>query len=190
MKKVLANIFLWLGITLILVSLIFVILTNINKSDLIKKMPKITEALYSLMPEVHGGFIDDRTYTPMSTVELGNTDYVGIIEIPHYKTVCPVSYNWDIENVKCQPCRYSGSIYSSDFVIGGTDYQFGFAKLISIGDEISFTDMSGAKFTYSVINISVEKELPSEMISNEETDFILFIKDSYSSEYTVIYCRL
>lgn len=190
MKKFFANIILWLGIVLIIVSLIFIILSNVNKANLIREIPQITEDLYSLMPDVHSGFIDDRTFMPMSTVELGTTDYVGIIEIPHYKTVCPVSYHWDIESVKNQPCRYSGSIYSRDFVMGGTDYQFGFAKLITIGDEIEFTDMSGAKFTYIVSNISVEKELPSELISTEESDFVLFIKDSYSNEYTIIYCNL
>ncbi len=190
MKRILSNIILYCGIALIVFSLALVALLYINQTDSTKKMPQTTETLYSLIPETYMGFIDDRIDTSMATVEINGTDYVGIIEIPQYNTVCPVSHTWNKDNFKHQPCRYSGSIYSENFVIGGTDKHLNFSKLINIGEEICFIDMTGAKFTYSVSNISVENDLPAEFTSTEDFDFVLFIKDSYPSKYTIIYCKL
>ena len=190
MRKALTNIILCTGIILIVISLVIAGSSYIRRNSLIKDMPQTVEQLRSLMPEVHGGFVDDRFDTSMSTVVIDNTDYVGVVEVPQYKTICPVSFHWNNENIKNQPCRYSGSIYSSDFIMGGTDYQLGFAKLINVGDEIRFTDMSGAMFNYTVYSIAVEKDFSPDLIISENSDFILFIKDTRSGEYTIIYCQL
>lgn len=190
MKKGLSNIILWLGIVLIACSIILVIHSQINRNNITVQMSQTVEDLYSLMPEIHNGFLDDRADTHMASVQLNDEDYVGVFEIPLYKTVCPVAYATDNESLKNHPCRYSGSIYSRDLIIGGTADQLGFSDFITVGDEISFTDMTGAKFTYSVDSIIVQKDFSPESFTENTYDLVLYIKDSYSSVYTVIFCKI
>ncbi len=187
MKRIFSSLVLILGIALVLGSMALVAVSFLRKADSSKDMPQTASLLYSLMPTVHDGFIDERTDKSMSSVELDGKDYVGVINVPNYNSTCPVSYN---DSFSRTPALISGSIYSQDIIIGATDYQMSFSKLISVGDELSFTDMTGAEFTYTVDSISLEKDFSPEKVSEKDFDLVLFIQASYKNEYTVIFCRI
>ena len=187
MKRIISSLILFLGIALVLSSMALLAASYLTRANSVKDMPKTAELLYSLMPQIHDGFIDDRSDMSMPIAELDGTDYVGLIEAPLYDSLCPVSAG---KGFKHQPAIIKGSVYSQDVIVGATDYQMGFARLISMGDELLFTDMTGAKFTYTVDSISVSSNFNAEEISGEDFDLILFIKSSYKSEYVIIYCKL
>ena len=62
-------------------------------------------------------------------------------------------------NTKLQkaPCRYSGSAYTDDLVLGAHNYDahFGRLKKLSYGDAVRVTDLDGNVFSYQVADIEI-----------------------------------
>lgn len=188
MKKLITKILFWLGIALIIASLIIVLYSHISASKANEANSRTVSALNSLMPETHNGFFDDRTDTSMPTVELKKMDYIGIIEIPLYNSKLPVAAKWSNREAEKTPCRYSGSVYDGSLIIGASETQFEWADIISIGEKITFTDMTGAVFSYNISDIEVSDKADTDTLLSESFDLSIFIKDTLSNKYTIIFC--
>jgi len=52
--------------------------------------------------------------------EIDGEMYVGIISIPKLGIKLPVMSNWNYDNLKISPCRYSGTAYDGNLIIAGT----------------------------------------------------------------------
>ncbi|MBQ8474078.1 MAG: sortase [Clostridia bacterium] len=191
MKKALTSILLIIGVLLILCSAVFAVMLHIEQNKAIKHCQCITEEILSLIPEKHPGFKGDSTDGLMPTVEIEYDDYIGIIEVPLYDTALPVYAEWDNGNLIYSPCRFSGSAYGEKLIIGGLDSigQFDFTKVISIGDTVTFTDVTGAVFTYTVSNVEICDNADAETLSSSSSDLTLFAKNSTSYDYTLIHCN-
>ena len=150
------------------------------------------EKLYSLMPEPYDSFPDNRTSPAMPMVEIDGRNYIGILEIPAYGTSLPIGSQWDSGTVSEYPCRYLGSTYDSSLIIGGSDNkgQLDFVKKISNEDLITVTDTTGQRFTYKVTDIRRTKDVSTENLTSKEADLVLFARNTYSLDYTVIRCTL
>lgn len=187
-KRVIINCVLALGVALVLLSVVFVALDYINQKSQIEENAETVSTLKSLMPEPQNGIFDNVTNTEMPRQEIGGDDFVGIIEIPQYSVNLPIYAEWNESKVSDFPCRYVGSVYNKTLIIGGTDNesQFDFTKSISVGDKAFITDTAGAKFGFSVTSIEITDDI-DQAISKNESDLMLFVKNSYSFDYTVIY---
>ena len=88
------------------------------------------------------------------------------------------------------PCRYDGSVYDRNLVIGtvNTKGQFDYVSQLSIDNLLCFTDMMGDRFSYKISSIKHDDKLNAHKWSNEKADLTVFVKDVFSGEYTVVYC--
>ena len=104
--------------------------------------------------------IPDYQYNPdmlMPVTVINGIEYVGTIEIPILEIKLPIINSSTPANLKKAPCRYSGSTYQDNLVIGAHNYNahFGRLKVLSYGDEIRIYDMDGNEFLYQVADIEI-----------------------------------
>lgn len=88
---------------------------------------------------------------------LDGTAYIGTLEIPDLDLALPVVSTTTGENLQKAPCRYSGSAYTDDLVLGAHNYDahFGRLKKLSYGDAVRVTDLDGNVFSYQVADIEI-----------------------------------
>lgn len=127
----------------------------------------------------------------MPTAQIDSDRYIGLLNIPVLGLELPIMTDWSEQKLKLTPCRYAGSVYTEDLVIAGHNYRSHFGKLVNltIGDEITFTDVDGNVFCYEVA--ARETLLPTaveEMIGGE-WDLTLFTCTFGGSYRTTIRCE-
>lgn len=182
----------FLGIILILGAVSLTVFQSVGQKKTAENNRRIVQNLYTLMPVVHTGVQDDRVDMNMPMLEIGGENFVGIIEIPLYEKQLPVCGIWNRHKVSSFPCRYYGNLYDRSLIIGGSDAagQFDFMKTISIGDSVFLTDMMGGRYFYKVEWIDKTSDISVENLVSDTADMILFARNSYSLDYTVIQCSL
>lgn len=154
-----------------------------------KEALSLSNILYGLMPEIEQGFPDDRINMGMPSREIDGKNFSLVIDVPLYGASLPVCTGWNKgKSLNLYPCIYKGSMYDGSLIIGGSDAkgQFDFARIITGGDRIFLTDMTGLRYSYTVTDIERVKGIASL----KDADLILFTKNSYSFDYTVIYCNI
>lgn len=96
--------------------------------------------------------------------------YIGVLEISTIQLTLPVISETTKSALKIAPCRYDGSAYLDNLVIGAHNYVTHFRKIrdLNYGDAVTFTDIDGNVFSYEVANIEVlQPEQIEEMCSGE-----------------------
>lgn len=188
MKERIAQIALIIGIVIVLCAVVLVINTEFSSKSSIRKNKEIVQELYSLMPEISGGFLDDRIDTTMPLLEINGENFAGVIEIPKFNRTLPICGIWDRSKIKQFPCVYTGSIYDNSLIIGGCDEtgHFDFMKTISEGDIVFVTDTTGARFSYTIQKIEVTKDVSSNNLISGNYNLVLFARNTRSLDYTVI----
>ncbi len=181
-----------IGTMLILGSASLLITSNLQQKAAIKNAEKTVGSLREAMPSVHDEITDDRANSTMPTMEIEGLSYCGIIELPAYDTELPIYSYWDKNKASRLPCKYSGSIYDSSLIIGGSDNkgQFDFVKTITGNDTVYITDMTGARYSYVVKEIVRTRDVSSSSLTTDEFDLTLFAKNTYSLDYTVVRCKM
>lgn len=91
----------------------------------------------------------------MPTVESEGQAYIGVLDIPVLGLELPVISEWSYPRLKLAPCRFEGSAYLDDLIIAAHNYRshFGGLKNLRPGDEVSFTDVEGNVFQYTVAEL-------------------------------------
>lgn len=180
------------GIALILASVVLIGISAITEKRAEKRAGEIVETLRSLMPEAADGVPDDRVNLTMPMLELDGENFVGIFEIPKYESALPICGVWESGKVSDYPCRYIGNMYDGSLIIGGSDNQgqFDFTKLITADDVVYITDVTGLRYSYVVTEISKTTDVSTENLVSSEADLVLFARNTYSLDYTVIRCVL
>ena len=86
----------------------------------------------------------------MPETAVDGASYIGVLRIPALGLCLPVIGEWSDAGAKLAPCRYAGSAYTDGLVIAGHNYRTHFGALgrLSIGDEVTFTDLDGNVFVY------------------------------------------
>lgn len=99
--------------------------------------------------------VDPETAMPLAVIN-GDT-YIGILSLPSLGLEMPVTSICTLDSLRYTVGRYYGSARTGDLVIAGHNYQSGFGKLrqLSIGQQISFTEMDGTLHTYTVQELEV-----------------------------------
>ena len=191
MKKKL-NIPLLLGILLILLSLIFVGISMIRHQLDDQQSQRITAQIKDLLPPITPGSIEDRGDNTMPALQLQGQDYVALLEVPGRNICLPVAAGWDTNKLSAAPRHYFGSAYNNSLIIGGSDRsgQLDFCSSIDIGETVTVTDMTGARYTYLVKRIERFSSIDAEVLTKKAPGLTLFVKDSSTFDYIVLRCQL
>lgn len=191
-NKIFTAVLLFAGIALIVLSCAFYIIFQISLERSKENAQKITDELSLLMPEIVDAAPELRQNTAMPSLEISKENFIGILDVPSYSSTLPVCDSWNSSKVSKYPCRYTGSVFSDMLIIGGSDNegQLDFIDEISNYDEVTFTDVSGMRYTYTVTDIRKTKDVSTENLTSKDADLVIFAKNTYSLDYTVIRCIL
>lgn len=112
----------------------------------------------------------------MPEKNIGDTPYIGFLEIPELGLKLPIMSQWSYENLETAPCRYRGSAYTNDLIIAGHNYssQFGQLKSLHIGDTVLFYDVDGNLFQYQVAEMETLRASAVEAMEDGTWDLSLF----------------
>lgn len=186
----LSNICMVLGVLLIVLALGYGVYAVVSSKSAAADNQKIVALAEKLMPPVVDAYPEERGNSIMPSIELEGVNVLGIIEMPAYSVKLPVGSVWNAKRMQSMPCRYDGSVYDRTLMIGTTDAngQFDFAADVSVEDALFFTDMEGGRYSYKVSSIKHATSFGGASWSDKGADLTVFVKDSLSGEYTVIYC--
>ena len=186
------SLLLTLGILLIVCSLCFVIVVQLQQHNGTKNCQKVVTEMEKLLPDRTPGIPDAYSDPVMPVLEISGTDYVALLEIPAQGVILPVSDQWNSMGLAKSPARFSGSAYDKSLVIAGADHpgQFGFCDEIEHNTMLTITDMTGAQFSYSVSRIDRAKHAQTQWLQDEAYDLTLFCRSTYSMEYIAVRCVL
>lgn len=159
---------------------------NINSSE--KQAQYYVNTLQELIPKPQDSAPEERRDNTMSVLSVDGTDFVGIIELPRYESVLPVCADW--EKTYKYPCRFSGSVYDGTMQIGATTQrgQYDFYRELSVGDTVSYIDVEGNRYTFTITSLCYEKHVDKVTLQQKESALTLFIKNIYSFEYLIVFC--
>lgn len=179
-----------LGIVLMLAGVGTLGVSRLNQRKSIENAADTVTTIRSLIPEIKGAVSGERYDYTMPMLEIGGENFIGIIEIPLYNTCLPICGTWNKSDINKYPCRFTGSAYDGSLVIGGSDNkgQFDFMKLISIGDAVYITDTAGNRFSYTVEDIEITKDISAENLCSEEHELTFYARNTYNLKYTVVRC--
>ena len=132
-----------LGLLLIIMCLVFALTTVFKTKQAQKETPIIVEIINNSLPDRNSISIDEYAGHDMPAIELDGTDYIGLIEVPRFSIQLPVQGDWENKDLAKGPCRFWGSIYNSNLIIGGENQQaqFEFCQQVDIGEKINIIDM-------------------------------------------------
>ena len=118
----------------------------------------------------------DPAFRPMPEVMIDGVPYVGYLSIPALNLELPVIGQSNEANLEIAPCRFYGTVYNKNFVIGGHRYRRHFRKLSTLGygERLSFTDMEGNVYTYEVVEYEVLEPNQAEYLCSGDWDLSLF----------------
>lgn len=107
---------------------------------------------------------------------IDNVAYIGWLEIPDLELQLPVISKTTDRDLQKAPCRYSGSAYLNDLVIGAHNYTIHFGGIgnLSYGSAVIFTDMDGNVFRYQVANIEILQPDDVEELCSGEWPLTLY----------------
>ena len=112
----------------------------------------------------------------MPAVEIDRERYIGMLTLKSQNKVFPVFDEWNYDNLKTAPCRYSGTAYQNNLVICAHNYtvHFGTIGNLKYGDEILFTDCDGNTFSYEVVECEELGSTSVDKMTSGEWDLTLF----------------
>lgn len=130
-------------------------------------------------------FVDDEDPGPlyklerdieMPTAVVNGRTYCGTITIAKLGVDLPVLDDLNDSLLKISPCRYGGSVYKNEMIIGAHNYRshFGYLKTLVKGDRVIFTDMDGNKFHYTVDYTEYIDKTGIEELEGGDWDLTLF----------------
>lgn len=128
----------------------------------------------------------------MPTRQIDGADYIGILELPQLNLVLPVIDQCTESNLKLAPCRYTGSAYQPDFVICAHNYaaHFGSLSNLGLGDPVTFTDLEGKVFSYTVASVELLAPTAVEEMTESGWDLTLFTCTVGAQSRLAVRCRL
>lgn len=177
MKK--TNIWIWLGVLLIICAVLLSGYNLIQRSNAEKNSAKIVEQLGKIIPQVGDSEIPNYVLNPemdMPTKEINGVNYIGVLQIPSLGLKLPIAEKWSYSQLMKSPCRYVGSAYKSNFVIAAHNYpaHFGNLKKLREGDSVIFTDMDGNQFNYEVAELETLMPTDVDEMKSGDWDLSLF----------------
>lgn len=127
---------------------------------------------------------------PMPEILIDGVPYIGYLEIPALDLQLPVLSQSNPENLEIGPCRFYGTVYQKNFVIGGHRYRRHFRKLYTLGygDRIYFTDGDGIRYAYRVEELEVVEPYQADYLCSGDWDLSLYTCTTGGASRVVVRC--
>ena len=179
-----------IGILLIMVGAALCVGTKMQKDHRSGNVENIVWQIEQMLPNRSNGIEDYAMDSQMPIYEIGDEDFIGLLEAPAYQIKLPVASEWERKILSSYPCRLYGSVYDGSLIIGGVDSrgQFDFLSKLELEEEILVVDMSGAEFGYCVKRIDRAKDVSAEKLYDVEYPLTLYVRDSKSFKYIIVRC--
>ena len=141
-------------------------------------IPSLVKKIEAALPERSAGIMENRANSTMAAVEIDGVDVIGLLELPGRGIKLPVAAEWDSSQQGFRPARFTGSIYDGTLIVGGSSEagNFDFADQLDAGEEVTFTDMTGKVFRYTVRKINHADNAKAETLADAEDTLTLFVK--------------
>ncbi|MBQ8621561.1 MAG: sortase [Oscillospiraceae bacterium] len=112
----------------------------------------------------------------MPETEIDGVAYIGYLELTSLALELPVITRTTGSYLQISPCRFEGSAYLDNLVIGAHNYNRHFGQIgsLSYGDEIAFTDIDGNVFRYRVADIEILQPNQVELLCSGEWPLTLY----------------
>ena len=150
----------------------------------------VTQQIRQILPEGSTGTMVDYSSPEMPVLQLEDTDYVCLLEVPTFGLELSIHDQWDPGILTTQPSKFWGSIYDGTLILGGSNHegQFAFCSQMDVGDPIHITDMQGTQFRCRVEKIQRSASADFEVLSNSEYPLTLFVRERYENRYIIVRC--
>ena len=127
----------------------------------------------------------------MPSYRIDGFKYIGTLEIPDISVQLPIISRMSYSRLRKAPCRYSGSAYTDDMIIGAHCYENFFAQLKNVprGGQVKVTDIDGNVFVYQVIAKESVIKSDVEGLKSGQWDLSLFTCPSVVNTDTRIVLR-
>ena len=145
-------------------------------------LSEAVQKMQELLSEPAAGVPEGRSGEDMPRLEINGRDYIGLLELPERGIVLPVAADWDTGLFSFRPARYSGTLYGGTLFIGGSysDICFAFVGQLDAGDRVSFTDVQGVRYTFTVSRITHNATIKISELRSLDTPLLLFAKNGNS----------
>ena len=192
-RKAIGTVLITLGVVLVAAALIFTGITVWNEERSGENARQALEQLRQELPQATPSTpqrpevtlpvtplpedpAQEESLKAMPEVIIDGVPYVGYLSIPALNLELPVIGESNEENLEIAPCRFYGTAYQKNFVIGGHRYRRHFRKLSTLGygEKISFTDMDGNVFTYEVTETEILQPYQAEYLCSGDWDLSLY----------------
>ena len=182
-----------IGSLVIVIGIIF-IRENVNKNAQVQVQAKeIVSELQDIIVEKteDGLLLEETVEIPIeeNVVTVEDKDYIGIINIPKIDKELPVMNKLTNENLEISPCLYYTE--NDDIIIGAHNYDSLFGRIInlSVGDEITFTDINNNEICYEVSGIEIINPDERDLLVSGEWDMTLFTCTYMGKQRVVVRCN-
>ena len=127
----------------------------------------------------------------MPTVHSGAYDYIGYLDFPGYGLTMPVAATWSFPALEISPCRHTGSVYNDNLVVAGHNYNTHFGVLfeLQLGDIVTFTDVDGNAFTYTVRELTSVSPDDSDAVMNRGYALTLYTCNWDTTKRVTVFCE-
>ncbi len=161
----------------------------IQQIQMEEENPQPEETRPVILPGTPEEFIDPAAYEMTETVINGHS-YIGYLSIPDLGLELPIMADWSYDKLRIAPCRYTGTVLSEDLVLLAHNYvtHFGLLQNLSVGAQITFTDMEGVATHYEVLAIEVLDPSAVEDMIAGEFDLTLFTCTYGGSSRVTVRC--
>ena len=180
------------GAVLILTAVVILLINGVSARQNARDAGQILEKAQVLMPRAIDRVPEERGNNTMASMEIDGINIVGVLSFPGYGQTLPLAGQWDTGLLSTMPCRFTGSIYDGSLIIGAGDgdTQLSFASWMEVEDEIVLTDMEGGRYTYKVAAIHHAKHATLQKLQEGDYPLTVYVKNSETSEYLLIRCRI
>lgn len=130
------------------------------------------------------------TLRPMAETVIDGVAYIGYVEIPTLGLTLPVISQSTEANLDIAPCRYYGSVFQNNLVIGGHSYarHFGYISSLRYGDAVIFTDVEGNTYRYTVADMERLQPYEGEYLCSGEWELSLYTCTTGGGARIVVRC--
>jgi len=134
--------------------------------------------LEEFIPTPEAAMVTGESGEPFPAMEVDGQDYCGIVAYPFENKRLAVFAHWDSSARAPRPAVLEGTPAAGNLIIGGTadDDGFGFISRCEAGDELTFTDVFGHLFTYTVAAVVHRDNADVTTLREKNHDLTLFTK--------------
>ena len=133
-----------------------------------------------------------QTVPEMTEVIIGGHAYIGYLYLPTLDRELPVMSEMSYAKLNLAPCRQQGTVLGGDLVISAHNYSYHFGSLdkLKIGDSLSFTDIDGIRYSYTVEELLTVKPTEVEAVMESGYDMVLYTCTYGGGSRLAVFCNI